>query len=242
MAKQRTPKNVSLSVDAHNANRGTARGAALLKESIETCGLGRGIVADRHGMIIGGNKTFASAQAMGVETEVVETSGDALVVVQRTDLDVLVDAKAKQLAYYDNRVQELDLEWSAEQVQSDVLAGLALGDVFVGGELDAVVRSPRQNAAPEPGDAEAVSPSPVSDGLGEGVAVSVEVSSPTSGVVPAAAEATTEEAGRPSTFLLMFNTVEQQLRWGDFMRALVARYPEIHQPGARLAAYLRGEA
>ena len=76
---------IDLSLDPRNANRGTRRGAALLADSLTTYGAGRSVVADRNGVIIAGNKTVAQAQARSLPMQVVETTGDALVVVQRTD-------------------------------------------------------------------------------------------------------------------------------------------------------------
>ena len=124
-----------LTLDPANANRGTARGAALLDESIEACGLGRSILVDRNGIVIGGTKTLAAARARGVEIDVVQADGHDLVVVRRSDLDLMTDRRARQLAYYDNRVRELDLSWSGEQVQADLLAG-----------VDVAVRSFRRNS------------------------------------------------------------------------------------------------
>jgi hypothetical protein len=45
---------------------------------------------------------------------VIETDGSALVAVQRGDLDLKKDRKARELAIADNRVGELDLEWNPE--------------------------------------------------------------------------------------------------------------------------------
>ena len=83
-------------------------------------GAGRSILADRHGVVIAGNKTLEQAQALGLKVRVVETTGDELVVVQRTNLDLATDATARQLALADNRVAELNLEWDPT-----LLAGFA---------------------------------------------------------------------------------------------------------------------
>jgi hypothetical protein len=209
-----------LKVDPKNANLGTARGTALLRESIESCGLGRGIVADKHGTVIGGNKTFSTAKALGLPTEVVETTGEELVVVQRTDLDLITDTKARRLAYYDNRVHELDLNWDGRQVQQDALAGVDVGSCFFPEELSALTTV---DLAPQ--DAVVLEPAP----------------DPLQPVVPEpeqpAAVAPTK-ANRPPAVTLTFNTIEQQLRWGAFMRKLRERYPDQQTPAARLSAYL----
>ena len=114
-----------LSLDPRNANRGTRRGAALLADSLTTYGAGRSVVADRNGVIIAGNKTVAQAQARALPIHVVETTGDALVVVQRTDLDLLADDRARQLALADNRIGELNLAWDPAVMETVVAGGPA---------------------------------------------------------------------------------------------------------------------
>ncbi len=101
----------ALSLDPLNANRGTPRGRQALASSLQAYGAGRSILTDRAGRIIAGNKTWEQAQALGLPITVVHTKGQDLVVVQRDDLDLTRDAKARALAVADNRVAELDLEW-----------------------------------------------------------------------------------------------------------------------------------
>ena len=56
-----------------------------------------------------------AACAAGMKSiAVIETDGSALVAVQRGDLDLKKDRKARELAIADNRVGELDLEWNPE--------------------------------------------------------------------------------------------------------------------------------
>src|SRR5438876_6969976 len=77
--------------DPQNANRGSARGRALLGQSLRECGAGRSILADREGRVIAGNKTLEQAAALRMPIRVVETDGGELVVVHRTDLDLARD-------------------------------------------------------------------------------------------------------------------------------------------------------
>ena len=46
--------------DKNNANRGSARGSALIKASLKKYGTGRSIVVDKHGVAIGGNDRQAA--------------------------------------------------------------------------------------------------------------------------------------------------------------------------------------
>ena len=104
-----------LVLDEKNANKGTKRGRELLKKSLEKYGAGRSVVVDRHNRVIAGNKTLEAAVASGMKSiSVVETDGSSLVAVQRGDLDLKRDKKARELAIADNRVSELDLEWNPE--------------------------------------------------------------------------------------------------------------------------------
>ena len=99
--------------DPRNANRGTDRSRRAFANSLADYGAGRSIVTDRHGVVLAGNKTLEAAKRLNWPVEVVQTTGDRLVIVQRTDLNA-TDGRARQLALADNRVAELDLAWDPE--------------------------------------------------------------------------------------------------------------------------------
>lgn len=110
-----------LTPDPNNANRGTVRGDGLLEHSLQQLGAGRSIVVDRNGLIVAGNKThgkFGEITSGRGGIVVVQTTGHELVVVQRTDLDLLSPGedgrRARELAIADNRIAELDLDWDPE--------------------------------------------------------------------------------------------------------------------------------
>ena len=129
-----------LTPDTHNANRGTARGRGLLERSLRQYGAGRSILADQHGNIIAGNKTLEAAADLGLPIRVIETDGTELVVVQRRDLDLLTDKAARELAYADNRIAQLDLDWDTEALLADQADGLDLTGVgFSDDELAALL-------------------------------------------------------------------------------------------------------
>ena len=148
-------KITELTPDSANANKGTERGLRALDDSLATVGLGRSVVTDKHGRIIAGNKTTERAVDRGFEDAVVvHTTGDTLVVVQRDDLD-LGDGDpnnpARKLAYYDNRVGQLDLEWDAEQLLADVNAGFQFDGLFSPKELDELLKDVRGEPAQDAG-------------------------------------------------------------------------------------------
>lgn len=125
------------SEDPRNANKGTERGKKMLDKSVGELGAGRSIVVDKNGLVIAGNKTRqAMVEANISDAVVVETNGHQMVVVKRMDLD-LTDrkGKARQLAYADNRVGELDLNWDSVVIEDDIMAGLDLSAGFTDSEL-----------------------------------------------------------------------------------------------------------
>src|SRR5688572_8810897 len=121
--------------DTKNANKGTVRGLAMLENSIEQYGAGRSILVDDEGNVIAGNKTLQAALDKGLDIEVVQTDGNKLVVVQRTDLNLNTDKRARELAYADNRVAESDLEWDPSVLLADLESGVDLTPFFNDGEL-----------------------------------------------------------------------------------------------------------
>ena len=78
---------------------------------------GRAVLIDRHGVIIAGNKTVEQARRLNLPLHVVKTDGQHLIAVQREDLDLRRDPRARALAVADNRVGELDLEWNVEMLK-----------------------------------------------------------------------------------------------------------------------------
>ena len=67
-----------------------------------------------------------AARKLGLPVRVVESTGDELVVVRRTDLALEEGDRARRLAYADNRSSELGLEWDLEQLLRDLEAGFDL--------------------------------------------------------------------------------------------------------------------
>jgi len=140
--KKAKPKAIKtlddLSFDQRNANKGTALGQTMVEQSIERYGAGRSIVADKDGVVIGGNKTLQAAREQGLDVQVIRTKGEALIVHQREDLSLDEDGDARMLAYIDNRSSEVGLDWDADILQVDIDDGLDLGDIFSDADLDII--------------------------------------------------------------------------------------------------------
>ena len=123
--------------DEKNANQGTERGKAALDTSLQKYGAGRSILLDSENRIIAGNQTFASAGELGFENVlVVETDGTEIIAVKRKDLN-LDEKAARELAYADNRVSQMNLFFNKEQLREDwENPELELGAFFNEREID----------------------------------------------------------------------------------------------------------
>ena len=100
-----------LKFDKKNFNRHTENGMRLLEKSLREFGAGRSILVDKDNNIIAGNGIVESAMNAGItKTRVVETTGDELVVVKRTDVE-LDSHKGREMALADNATASADLEW-----------------------------------------------------------------------------------------------------------------------------------
>lgn len=90
-----------LAQDSHNFNKGNEQGQQLMERSFKELGAGRSILLDRNGNIIAGNKSQQAAIAAGIKkVRVIETTGDELVAVKRTDVDI-DSAEGRKMAYLD---------------------------------------------------------------------------------------------------------------------------------------------
>jgi hypothetical protein len=136
--KNQSMKLSELKQDSKNANNGTVRGMEALSKSIKKLGMGRSILVDKNGVIIAGNKTVEQAEKAGIkDVIVVESDGKQIIAVKRTDLDLngKGHSAARQLAYADNRVSELDLEWDKGIIIADIKDGIDLSDFWTEEEL-----------------------------------------------------------------------------------------------------------
>jgi len=144
-----------LTPDPQNANLGTARGREALAQSLREFGPGRAVLIDRHGNIIAGHKTVEEAKRLNIPLQAVKTDGDVLVAVQRDDLDLTTDPRAKRLAIADNRVGQLDLEWDVDMLKRLHAEGLDLSAFWTADEFATLLAEPAtgltdENAVVEP--------------------------------------------------------------------------------------------
>lgn len=142
-----------LTPDPRNANRGTERGAGMLETSLREYGAGRSLLVDKHGVVIAGNKTLEAAASIGLQdVVVVPTDGTKLVIVQRTDLDLESDPRAKALGVADNRVAQVGLDWDTDVLRSLVADGTDLSKMFTEDEIAALLTKVQRDGLTDPDD------------------------------------------------------------------------------------------
>lgn len=106
-----------LKVQKEPMNKGCEYGMALLRQSISKLGLARSVVADKNDVVFIGDKVLETAKRCGIhKVSVVETTGDTLVVVKRTDVDS-ESVKGKELSLVDNLCNIENIDWDAKNVR-----------------------------------------------------------------------------------------------------------------------------
>ena len=107
-----------LAQDTHNFNKGTEQGQELMERSFKELGAGRSILVDKNGNIIAGNKSQQAAIAAGIKkVRVIETTGDELVAVKRTDIDIN-SKEGREMALLDNLTTQVNLNWDDVELQN----------------------------------------------------------------------------------------------------------------------------
>ena len=113
MNKVTEAKITDLHFDKKNANKHTQKGLRLVEKSLSKLGAGRSILIDKNNNIIAGNGVIETAGQIGMDKlQIVETTGDEIVVVKRTDID-LNSKKGRELAIADNysAKESIDLDF-----------------------------------------------------------------------------------------------------------------------------------
>lgn len=106
-----------LKFDDKNFNKHTEYGMSLLEKSLRENGAGRSILIDKDNNIIAGNGIVESAGQIGLENvKIVETTGDEIIAVKRTDL-TLDSKQGREMALADNATASADLEWDEENLK-----------------------------------------------------------------------------------------------------------------------------
>lgn len=139
-----TPKVYYESIDQfrplgeENSNAGTERGQYVLEESFDRVGPWRSISATSDNVIAAGNHALDVYAGRGHDKVlVVETDGEVLVVVKRTNVHS-DDPLAKEYQVLDNRSSEVGLKWDADVMRDLQSDGVPLDRWFYEDELAAI--------------------------------------------------------------------------------------------------------
>jgi DNA modification methylase len=89
-----------------------------MEKSFSELGAGRSILVDKNGNIIAGNKSQKAAKAAGIKkVRIIETTGDELVAVKRTDIDI-DSAEGRKMALLDNLTTQVNLAWDPSEINA----------------------------------------------------------------------------------------------------------------------------
>lgn len=118
MAEVKETKVDQLILDDHNFNKGTEFGQHLMEKSFRRFGAGRSILLDKNNRVIAGNKSLQTAAEIGLDNVlVVETTGEQIVAVKRTDID-LDSKEGREMALADNATSKANLEFDLPEIDS----------------------------------------------------------------------------------------------------------------------------
>lgn len=105
-----------LKFDDKNFNKHTEFGMGLLEKSLKQFGAGRSILIDKDNNIIAGNGIVEAAGQAGLEkVKIIETTGEEIVAVKRTDVS-LNSTQGREMALADNATAAADLEWDEDTI------------------------------------------------------------------------------------------------------------------------------
>ena len=119
-----------------NANGHTPRGLGALGSAMGGSGYVAPMTAATDGEMIDGSARLEVAfDRFGDEAVIIRHDGKTPIVMIREDIPNAKTPEAKRIAYESNRVAELDLSWSAEQIVADLDAGIDLAGLWNDAEL-----------------------------------------------------------------------------------------------------------
>lgn len=113
--------------DKRNYRKHNEKNKKLIKTSLEQCGAGRSILLDAENEIIAGNGVYEQAKSMNMPVKVVETDGNEIIAVKRTDLQTN-DEKRTKLAILDNSTADTsEMDYALLQKDFDLVDLMGMG-------------------------------------------------------------------------------------------------------------------
>ena len=131
MAQEKVIDIQELAQDQHNFNKGNEQGQELMERSFKELGAGRSILLDKNGNIIAGNKSQKAAIAAGIKrVRVIETTGDELVAVKRTAVDIDA-AEGRKITVLDPSVRPDKYDAPGREGKVELVGNIAYTDMQV---------------------------------------------------------------------------------------------------------------
>jgi len=127
-----------IKLDKRNYRKHNDENKRLIKKSLEECGTGRSIVIDNDNEIIAGNGVYEIAEELGIPVKIIETDGNEIIAVKRTDIN-RNDEKRNKLAILDNSTSDLsefDYDLLKEDFEQEYLKDLGINYNFINSDLD----------------------------------------------------------------------------------------------------------
>lgn len=118
----------NIKLDKRNYRKHNDENKRLIKKSLEECGTGRSIVIDNDNEIIAGNGVYEVAEELGIPVKIIETDGNEIIAVKRTDIN-RNDEKRDKLAILDNSTSDLsefNYDLLKEDFEEDYLNSLGI--------------------------------------------------------------------------------------------------------------------
>lgn len=135
-----------------NANTHTQRGLKALSDAYSEVGYVAPMTAAANGEVLDGSARLEQAfDQFEDEALVIHHLGDRPIVMIRDDVPDADDPRAKRISYGANRVFELDLKWSPEQLLLDKEAGVDFSGLFYDNEFDEITAEVKKELPPDPG-------------------------------------------------------------------------------------------
>lgn len=120
MSKTQKAKIEDLQFDDKNFNKGTVKGAGLMTKSFQKFGAGRSVLVDKNNKLIAGNKSAEEFGALGgKEVLIIDTTGETLVAVRRTDID-LDTPEGREMALADNAAAAANIAFVEELIVEEL--------------------------------------------------------------------------------------------------------------------------
>lgn len=122
-----------------NANTHTERGLKALSDAYGEVGYVAPMTAAANGEVLDGSARLEQAfDQFDDEALVIHHSGDRPIIMIRDDVPDADDPRAKRISYGANRIFEIDLNWSPEQLLLDKEAGVDFSGLFYENEFDEI--------------------------------------------------------------------------------------------------------